>query len=255
MLMNKLPVVLLLSNILTYIHTQETKSKVACEFNSLSLECNENERLSIVEGNYGRRNESVCKNQENNNCINSDTVRILKEKCEGRVTCVVAASNDVFGDPCAYTEKYLEVSYKCKPVTKVQCKRGELNCDDGKCISNTRICDGYNDCSGGDDEVDCRYRTAYGCNYSDLKVECNEGELIRVMKGNYGRSSNVICQRSYHSNCNSSTAVTILKQRCNLLRTCSVPVSTDLFGDPCAHVLEKYIEMQYACWTIPENFY
>lgn len=45
----------------------------------MRLECNGNERLSIIGGNYGRRDGNVCKREKNNNCINSSTVRILKQ--------------------------------------------------------------------------------------------------------------------------------------------------------------------------------
>lgn len=46
----------------------------------MRLECNGNERLNIIGGNYGRRDGAVCKReQKNNNCINTSTVRIVKQ--------------------------------------------------------------------------------------------------------------------------------------------------------------------------------
>lgn len=36
-------------------------------------------------------------------------------RCDGRVTCNIAAENDVFGaDPCPSTYKYLDVHYICE---------------------------------------------------------------------------------------------------------------------------------------------
>lgn len=48
------------------------------------------------------------------------------------------------------------------------CSRNQHKCADGLCIDATSLCDGFNDCSGGEDELrcspaKCRERGMFGC--------------------------------------------------------------------------------------------
>ncbi|KAH1022990.1 hypothetical protein HUJ04_012286 [Dendroctonus ponderosae] len=38
-----------------------------------------------------------------------------------------------------------------------------------------------------------RYETAYACEGKTLKIECKDGELIKLIRANYGRFSITIC--------------------------------------------------------------
>ena len=40
--------------------------------------------------------------------------QMVKDKCNGKDFCEVEASNEVFGNPCGETHKYLEVQYHCQ---------------------------------------------------------------------------------------------------------------------------------------------
>lgn len=42
-----------------------------------------------------------------------------------------------------------------EPQESEQCPRYEYMCSDGKCISKAYVCDGYPDCSTGEDESNC----------------------------------------------------------------------------------------------------
>ena len=37
----------------------------------------------------------------------------MLDRCEGKNSCEVAASNGVFGDPCVGTRKYLTTTWEC----------------------------------------------------------------------------------------------------------------------------------------------
>ena len=43
----------------------------------------------------------------------SSSLNVVEGSCKGKKTCTVPANNNVFGDPCGGTYKYLEVSWKC----------------------------------------------------------------------------------------------------------------------------------------------
>lgn len=40
--------------------------------------------------------------------------QMVKDKCNNKNFCEVEASNEVFGNPCGETHKYLEVQYHCQ---------------------------------------------------------------------------------------------------------------------------------------------
>ena len=48
---------------------------------------------------------------------------------------------------------------KCLNISSATC--AEFTCEDWKCIYNSWVCDGDNDCSGGDDEANCPGMTAF----------------------------------------------------------------------------------------------
>ncbi|KAK0161858.1 hypothetical protein PV327_008263 [Microctonus hyperodae] len=95
-----------------------------------------------------------------------------------------------------------------------------------------------------------RYDTAYECEGKTLKIECREGELINLIRANYGRFSITICNEhgntDWSVNCMSQKSFRVLWNRCNQKQNCSITASTSHFGDPCPNTL-KYLEAHYQC--------
>ncbi|XP_065166417.1 latrophilin Cirl isoform X6 [Atheta coriaria] len=100
-----------------------------------------------------------------------------------------------------------------------------------------------------------RYETAYACEGKVLKIECKEGELIKLIRANYGRFSITICNdhgnTEWSVNCMSPQTLRVLRGRCAEHQNCSVPASTAMFGDHCTGTL-KYLEAHYQC--LPAKF-
>jgi len=76
--------------------------------------------INLISVNYGRTaiGQDVCDSHHdtsNTNCKSSTSMEEVAERCNGKVSCSVGASNAVFGDPCQGTYKYLEVDYTCEP--------------------------------------------------------------------------------------------------------------------------------------------
>ncbi|GLV46319.1 Calcium-independent receptor for alpha-latrotoxin [Carabus blaptoides fortunei] len=96
-----------------------------------------------------------------------------------------------------------------------------------------------------------RYETAYACEGKTLKIECKEGELIRLIRANYGRFSITICNdhgnTDWSVNCMSPKSLRVLHNRCNMKPNCTIAVNNDKFGgEPCEGTY-KYVEVHYIC--------
>ncbi|CAH0561842.1 unnamed protein product [Brassicogethes aeneus] len=96
------------------------------------------------------------------------------------------------------------------------------------------------------------YETAYACEGKTLKIECKEGELIKLIRANYGRFSITICNdhgnTDWSVNCMSPKSLQVLLRSCiqNNNSSCIIDVNNDTFGDPCQDTY-KYIEVHYYC--------
>ncbi|XP_054279691.1 latrophilin Cirl-like isoform X2 [Macrosteles quadrilineatus] len=95
-----------------------------------------------------------------------------------------------------------------------------------------------------------RYDTAYACEGKTLKIECKDGELIHLIRANYGRFSITICNdhgnTEWSVNCMSPKSLRVLHSKCTQHQNCSIQASTSLFADPCPGTL-KYLEAHYQC--------
>nr|XP_037287775.1 adhesion G protein-coupled receptor L1-like isoform X1 [Rhipicephalus microplus] len=94
------------------------------------------------------------------------------------------------------------------------------------------------------------YKTAYACEGSQLGFACPEGQLISLIRANYGRFSISICNEhgtlDWSVDCKSNRSYNVIRDSCGMRRKCSLPASTDVFGDPCPGTY-KYLEAHYQC--------
>ncbi len=63
-----------------------------------------------------------------------------------------------------------------------------------------------------------------------LTLTCPAGTIISVTSAFYGTPT--VCPNVTAGTCNSATALTYVRNRCNGLSTCSVNASNSVFGDP-----------------------
>ena len=90
----------------------------ACENESLSIECDDDDYIQIEFANYGRLDNSICDHRTVSDwkdpCMASRSLATVQAMCDGNQQCEIKASNRVFGDPCGGIFKYLEVRYSCQ---------------------------------------------------------------------------------------------------------------------------------------------
>ena len=93
-------------------------TRSVCEHKTLTLSCNKGYILKVHNANYGRTSEHHCGSHlfYNQTCNAATSTEIVKQQCDGKKYCCITASNNIFGDPCKYTVKYLKVQYSCVKV-------------------------------------------------------------------------------------------------------------------------------------------
>ncbi|XP_051913367.1 L-rhamnose-binding lectin SML-like [Hippocampus zosterae] len=90
---------------------------VVCEESEARLYCEHGQVIFVFGADFGRRDQTTCARQkplseiQNVQCVHPTD--IVAKRCNGKKSCRIMASRDVFGEPCEGTYKYLEVSYTC----------------------------------------------------------------------------------------------------------------------------------------------
>lgn len=97
---------------------REVQSVIVCEHKVLELTCPAGKIIKVISANYGRTKpySEVCsyRGKVNENCKAAGSFEKVFHVCEDKARCAMLAGNEVFGDPCLDTFKYLEVEYRCE---------------------------------------------------------------------------------------------------------------------------------------------
>ncbi|XP_006820143.2 L-rhamnose-binding lectin ELEL-1-like [Saccoglossus kowalevskii] len=92
------------------------KTSVTCQKEMMNLACDHG-RIQILSATYGRGDglgeECGDPTMEPAECFATDTLDIVKDLCDGEITCTKNTVMSVFGDPCNSAPKHLVVRYYC----------------------------------------------------------------------------------------------------------------------------------------------
>ncbi|KAJ1366014.1 Protein eva-1 [Parelaphostrongylus tenuis] len=131
----------------------------ACDGEKVTLHCPRNTHIIIETGFYGRvvPESQLCPGRipgrkgYDATCDVIQAKTRLSELCDKKRKCTVYVDTTTFeDDPCPSTSKYLQMSYKCRPV----------------------LFDGESFCEG-----------------AEMHLECREGRRLAIYSANYGRSA------------------------------------------------------------------
>ena len=97
---------------------------VTCESCTACLRCNSGETVSVISALYGRQTDSLCRHESirTTDCSAEGVLDVVQQRCDGLEICSVPASNEIFGDPCHRTYKYLNIRYTCEGKLKSMCQ-------------------------------------------------------------------------------------------------------------------------------------
>ncbi|KAM3618549.1 uncharacterized protein V6R79_021694 [Siganus canaliculatus] len=173
--------------------------------------------ISVQAALYGRVDSEICSEGRPDNqltdtdCSQSDTLDVIRGRCDGRKVCEINTNVFRTSDPCNGIYKYLDTTFVCRPAEHVVvCEQSvaTLQCDEGDVI--TVLSADY----GRADTTTCVFERPSG--------------------------------QVQNTACTSSTATSIVATRCNGRSSCSVRANNGVFGDPCGGTY-KYLEVAYRC--------
>ncbi|XP_040204421.1 protein eva-1 homolog C-like [Rana temporaria] len=199
----------------------------ACDGEYISLKCPHKTTISIQSSFYGRNMPShqICPSRhtqtfatfikEDVACSAGTSLQKVLDECQDRRNCQLLVNSRLFGsDPCPGTSKYMVVGYKCRPnefKSKVACEDDRLRLS---CKRNTGI---------------AIYSATFGRVQGD-SLECPYQDLAMTS-----------------TECQSPSSLSLMTQRCQGKRSCSIYASTYEFGDPCHPGVRKHLNVIYTC--------
>ncbi|XP_041846144.1 protein eva-1 homolog C isoform X2 [Melanotaenia boesemani] len=208
-----------------YLHSiLKNHTAQACEGDVLIISCPSRTSVAILSAFYGRRvpNKHLCPSASPNITVEEDTectsslatVKVLSE-CQDQQSCHIPVLSPVFGqDPCPLTNKYLLVSYKCRPE---------------------------------------HHRTRLVCENERLRLACKNETVLAIYSASFGHllHGSPNCPQEPGSwtdmECLSPVALRRVSRRCHGRANCSVLADTQTFGDPCFPGTRKHLRVSFTC--------
>ncbi|XP_041454654.1 polycystic kidney disease protein 1-like 2 [Lytechinus variegatus] len=93
------------------VNTAGAETEIICENQDGVIDCGEN-LISISSSVYGRTDASTCGLSYTTDCVLDVAPALVF--CNDQSQCTVEAGNNLFGDPCPGTQKYLNITYTCE---------------------------------------------------------------------------------------------------------------------------------------------
>uniref|UniRef100_UPI00398E4136 protein eva-1 homolog C n=1 Tax=Pristiophorus japonicus TaxID=55135 RepID=UPI00398E4136 len=200
----------------------------ACDRDRLSVKCPPQTSISILSAFYGRRipSEFLCPSTrdtsaESTNCAALTAIPKVYDECQDQRSCQFSVNSRVFGlDPCPGTNKYLIVSFKCKPDS---------------------------------------HKSKLACENEKLRLQCKNQTILVIYAASFGRElhGNMECPSVNSTTpdieCLSPTALRQMSSRCHSKPNCSIVASVLSFGDPCFPGVRKQLKVSYTC--VPKRLF
>jgi len=171
--------------------------------------------IYVADAVYGRSSNSVCRSNRMRIGCTLRPTRLIKG-CMKTEECSMAVSNwdRNFGDPCPGYNKYLTVTFECRPPPPAKQVNG----------------------------------TEYYCRQERMNLECPAGKTIHIIDANYGRTDERTCGNlGLRTECiDKKVSLKSVQQKCEKRRTCGMTAWFSYFSKKCAGV-DKYLSVTMEC--------
>ncbi|KAM3721796.1 Protein eva-1 [Dirofilaria immitis] len=199
----------------------------ACDGERITVHCPKNTQIFLENIFYGRLvpSDQLCPRAiaEHQYVVNEDTTcdvaqahtKIL-EQCRNKRKCKIVVTPSFFGtDPCPDTSKYLQISYKCKPVS----------------FNDESFCEG-----------------------STMHLSCKQNKRLVIYSAYYGRKvEEKMTHCTPNTPITRNCVVDVLGQilyYCHARTECMVLVNDEHFGETgCESGVHKYLSLIFMCMS------
>jgi hypothetical protein len=271
------------SEALTITHTSKTNGGVVCckdGGNGVGVSANDRKALSFLacQGGlsakptctagkvvrmldvvWGRADATTCNSKDNAKfglltkfATSSSILGLAISRCEGKTSCELPPSATILGEIDSTIAKYVQGVYECiDPITGLGAGMhtlGEIDTLDADSDSSETPVDPV---TSFDPSVDVHSFGPY-CENTAAQIYCPSGFLVQIDSASYGRSDSTTCadhdaDTITDTQCSSSTAATLLSDRCDGQDSCEFLVDGAALGDdPCPGTY-KYVSGTYKC--------
>uniref|UniRef100_A0A915CCU5 SUEL-type lectin domain-containing protein n=3 Tax=Parascaris univalens TaxID=6257 RepID=A0A915CCU5_PARUN len=194
----------------------------ACDGEKITLHCPRNTHILIENTFYGRLVPSteLCPSTapntftlEDTSCDIAEAHAKVLEQCRNKRKCKIVVKPSFFDrDPCPNTSKYLQISYKCKPIS----------------FDDQNFCEG-----------------------SNMQLSCKQNKRLAIYSAQYGRTVNgqaMHCTPNtpVAKDCVMDVLGRLLHE-CHAQTECSLAVNDHFFGNPCPYGVHKYLSLIFMC--------
>jgi hypothetical protein len=203
---------------LTSTGSEDARCATANEGASATLSCASGQVIASVGfASYGNFSAS-CPNLSKGSCHAASSQSKVEAQCLNKSSCVVAANNASFGDPCAGVPKRLGVTYTCKSggtPPPPPPPSGDPKCAEAK--------------EGG-----------------AATLSCPSAQVIRsIAFASYGTPKGA-CPSFSTGACHASTAKSKVEAACLNQASCRLDANNGVFGDPCEGTAKRLV-VSYSC--------
>ena len=94
---------------------EDDAALLVCEGGDLKIFCGKGQTIVIVAAVYGRNKDfDKCPTMKQpvGECSAVSSLSVARTKCQGKESCNLRVSSEIFGDPCYGVSKYLEVWFE-----------------------------------------------------------------------------------------------------------------------------------------------
>nr|XP_055043508.1 uncharacterized protein LOC129430376 [Misgurnus anguillicaudatus] len=190
-------------------------------------------------------------------CIPSGAIKQTQISCEGGTFSINC--NNMFIK--VLSANYGRTNSATCSTGKPASQTSNIQCTQSSSLSVlTNLCDGVHTCSVSANNAVFGDPCGGTYKYLNMSYICYPNkQYIKVCAATYGRTDDETCSTGKTAGqisnvlCDQSSSLSVVANRCDGQKTCSVPATNVVFGDPCVGTY-KYLDVSYTCGSTHSSY-